>query len=112
MTKEDALQQIKKEFATAEYAQSLGNDGMVRVCARRAAGIAISFWLQTHPRPDWGMNAMNQLRSLQLDGNTPQAVRGATERLSTKVTEQFTSAFPTNPIEDSKIVINHFLEDR
>ncbi len=109
MTKEDVLQQIKKEFATAEHAQGIGNHGMARVCARRAAGIAITFWLHTHPRPEWGLNAMNQLRSLQDDENIPQAIRDAAQHLTTKVTAQFASPSSTNPMEDGKIIVEYFL---
>ena len=110
MTKEDALQQIKKEFETAEHAKSIGNEGMVRVCARRATGIAITFWLQTNSGPGWGDNAMNQLRSLQLDENISQAVRGAAMRLTTRITEQFTPQFSNNPLEDSRIIIHYFMD--
>ncbi len=110
MTSNQALQQIEKEFATAHHAQSIGNDGMVRVCARRAAGAAISFWLQTNVRNGWGANAMTQLRNVQRDESLPLEVRDAAKRLTTKITEQFTSPFSTNPTADTKIIINHFME--
>ena len=35
MNKDRAIEQIEKEFSTAAQARELGNDGMVRVCARR-----------------------------------------------------------------------------
>lgn len=110
MTKEQTVSQIEKEFATAAHAQKIGNDGMVRVCARRAAGVAITFWLQTNPRQRWGVDAMSQLRYLQLDESLPEDVRDAAKRLTTKVTEQFTSPFSTNPIEDANIVIDHLIK--
>jgi hypothetical protein len=107
MTKEQAQQQIEKEFATARHAQTIGNDGMVRVCARRAAGISVSFWLQSNPRNNWGVDAMNQLRSLALDETIRQDVRDAAKRLTTKITEQFTSPFMVDPIADATIVIDY-----
>ena len=110
MTKDQALAQIEKEFATANHAQSIGNDGMVRVCTRRAAGVAIKFWLQTHLRQGWGVDAMSQLRSFALDDSMPQVVRDAAQQLTTKITEQFTSPFTTNPIDDANIIINHLME--
>ena len=111
MTKEQAILQIEKEFTAASQAQAAGNDGMVRVCARRAAGVAIDLWLQSHSRLGWGINAMHQLRSLRLDERMPRDIRDAAERLTTKVTAAFTSSFPTNPIDDSKIIINHLWEN-
>ncbi len=52
---------------------------------------------------------MNQLRNLQLDDSIPRLVRDAAIRLTTKITERFTSAFPTDPVQDSKIIIDYLL---
>ncbi len=110
MTKEQAVSHIEKEFAIAKHAQSIGNDGMVRVCARRAAGVVITFWMQTHPRAGWGVDTMSQLRNLQLDDSMPEEVRDAAKRLTAKITEQFTPQFSTDPIEDANIIITFLME--
>jgi hypothetical protein len=110
MEREQALAQIKKELATADQAKKAGNEGMVRVCARRAAAVAITFWLQFNPRKGWGVDAMNQLRSLALDDSLPLPVREAAQRLKTKVTAQFTSPFTGDPIQDSRTIIEYLLE--
>jgi hypothetical protein len=82
---------------------------MVRVCARRAAGSAIAFWLEANPRPGWGMDAMSRLRNLQEDETIPMEVRNAAIRLTARVTEQFTSPFTSDPIHDCTIIVDHFL---
>lgn len=110
MTKERILARIEKEFATAAAAKKQGNDGMVRVCARRAAGTAISFWLQMHPGNRWGVDAMNQLRQLQADLAIPDDVRAAAMRLTMKITSSFTSPSSTDPITDSTIIIRYLLK--
>jgi hypothetical protein len=110
MTKAKALEAIEKEFTTANRAREAGNDGMVRVCARRAVGIAISHWLEQNPRQGWGADAMSQLRNLQNDESIPQNVHDAAIRLTTKITAQFTSPFSTDPIDDSKTIIHHLLQ--
>ena len=110
MTKEQVLDQIHREFDIAAGAQKGGNEGMVRVCARRAAGAAIGFWLSSHPEKNWGTDAMNRLRSLQLDQTIPASVVDAAVRLTAKITEQFRSPFPTDPITDSRIIIDYFME--
>jgi len=110
MNKELVIQNIEKEFTHGEQARKKGNEGMVRVCARRAAGVAIAYWLESHRRDGWGIDAMNQLRNLQFDESMPQSVREAALRLTTKITEQFTSAFHTDPIQDSKIIIDYLLQ--
>lgn len=110
MTKAEASLHIEKEFSAAREAEKNGNEGMVRVCARRAAGIAIGFWLQSNPRKSWGVDAMSRLRALQLDDSIPQNVREAAARLTTKITENFTSPFPSHPLDDAHQIIQHCLE--
>jgi hypothetical protein len=110
MTKEEACRQIEKELATAREAEKSGNAGMARVCARRAAGIAIGFWRQEHPRWGWGVDAMSQLRAVQTDDALPPTVRDAATRLTTKAMQQFTSP-STHPVDDCTIIINYFLEN-
>ena len=109
--KEAVVEAIEKEFKIAAGAQTAGNEGMVRVCARRAAGTAIGYWLAIHREKNWGVDAMNRLKNLQRDGSMPPQVQEAARRLTTKITEQFRSPFPTDPIADSRIIIEFFLKE-
>ncbi len=84
---------------------------MARVCARRAAGLAIAYWLQNHPREGWGIDAMSRLRCLQKDISMPRDVREAALRLTTRSTEQFTSPFLTSPIDDCKTIIRCLFDE-
>lgn len=110
MTKDQLFTQIEKEFAMAAAAKRSGNEGMVRVCARRAAGLAISYWLRSHPGTTWGTDVMSQLRNLQTDSSMPDNVRVAAMRLTTKVSQRFTSPFSTDPIADSNCIIQYLLD--
>lgn len=110
MSRDEALGLITKELATARNAERKGNEAMVRVCARRAAGAAISFWLEQHPDIRWARDAMNQLREVQTADLFPREVRDAAQRLTTKVTERFTSPFSAHPLDDAKIIIDYFME--
>lgn len=103
------MESIRKELGTAARAMGRGNQGMARVCARRAAGIAIAFWLQSHPRDGWGTDAINHLRSLQHERSMPATVRDAAFRLTSRVTPEFTSPHSSNPVDDSRIIILHLL---
>jgi hypothetical protein len=109
MTKEETLQLVEQEFALARQAAAAGNAGMVRVCARRATGAAIAFWLQTNARPGWRSDAMSRLRHLEADSSLPDHVREAAMRLTAKVTEQFTPRFSNDPVEDSALIIRYLL---
>jgi hypothetical protein len=111
LTREAAVDLIEKEFSKAGQAAGEGNEGMVRVCSRRAAGIAIRFWLQQHPRKFWGMDAMNQLRNVHLDQSVPLGVRSAARRLTARIPAEFESPRKSDPVEDSRLIIQHFLEN-
>ncbi|MER3524993.1 MAG: hypothetical protein C4326_13325 [Ignavibacteria bacterium] len=110
MDVESARTQIAEEFAKARDAQRRGNEGMVRVCARRAAGIALRTWFAAHGRKPPLHDAIRLLRDVVSNESLPAAVREAAERLTTRVTEHFTSPFSTHPLDDATIIINYFLE--
>jgi hypothetical protein len=109
LARQEALNRIQKEFACADEARTEGNEARVRVCARRAAGASIAFWLTKHTSRYWGVDAMNQLRNAALDQTVPQGVRSAAHRLTIKITDQFIPATTTDPIDDAKIIIDHFM---
>jgi hypothetical protein len=111
MTREEVQGSIDKEFARAREAHAAGNDGKARVCARRAAGLAISFWLERHREKGWGLDNMNQLQAAAQEAGIPDAVRGAAVRLTTKITEKLTAPFSADPVADGGILVDHFLED-
>ena len=109
MVKEIVLMNIDVELIRAKKALEEGNIGMARVCARRACGNAISFWLKDNPRQGYGESAMNQLRSIQSDDTVPKQVKDAAERLTAHVTNQSDLPFTKDPISDAKILTNYFL---
>jgi hypothetical protein len=109
MVKEIVLMNIDVELTRAKKALEEGNIGMARVCARRACGNAISFWLEDNPRQGYGESAMNQLRSIQSNDTVPKEVKDAAERLTTHVTNQSDSPFSDEPITDAKILTTYFL---
>lgn len=109
MQREETLNQIRKELAIAEEAQKRGNTGMVRVCARRAAGAAIEFWLESNPREGWGPDVMSRLRNIALDDSLPLLVRDAARRLSAKATELPSGTFTSDPIQDCRSIIDQVM---
>ena len=101
------FEQIEKEFSTAREAMEIGNAGKARVCARRAAGQAITWFLETHVRPRWGSDALSQLTHLKDEQAFPEEIRNAAIRLTTKVSDRFTYPFTAEPIEDARLIIKH-----
>ena len=81
------------------------------MCARRAAGIAVRFWLQQHPRPGWGADVMARLNAVAQDETLPETVRAAAGRLTTRVTEKFALPFQEDPLVDGRAIVGYFLRE-
>jgi hypothetical protein len=101
------LEKIEQEFAKATEGLKNGNNGLARVCARRAVALASQHWAKQRNLPAWQGDAMHQLRQIQGEITFPLSVREAAQRLLTKVTEQTQSPMTTNPITDARIILDH-----
>ena len=108
-SKEYYLELIEKEFATAREARTVGNDGMVRVCARRAAGHAIGRYLSGHPNRAWGSSALTHLAQLKDDPAFPHAIREAAVRLTARISENFKYSESSDPISDAFAIVDYFM---
>ncbi len=109
--KTDALAEITQELAKATEGLHNGNDGLARVCARRAVAIATQHWNEQRDLPAWQGDAMQQLRKIQEHTTFPLPIREAARRLLTKVTEQTHSPMTTDPIADARIILDHLSSD-
>jgi HEPN domain-containing protein len=107
MTAEQLLQQADIELQRAREALEVGNDGRARTAARRAAGNALSVLKQRFQDRNYGDDVMRQLRNLMDDATVPADVREAAEHLQARVTERFTSAFSSDPVEDAATILNY-----
>lgn len=109
MTKREAEQIIARELAAGETARLEGNAGRMRVCARRAAGAALAYWLTDNPRPDWSPDAMRRLVDVQREAELPDDIRAASARLTTRISPDFTVPFSNDPLEDAALLVSYFL---
>lgn len=99
---------VDQELARGDAAFSAGNEGMARVCARRAIGQVIDYlWPPTSHTAPWPRDTLQKLRQIHEDEAFPLEVRQAAQRLTTKVTQQDTMPFPTDPMADARFVIRH-----
>jgi HEPN domain-containing protein len=110
MTADQLLQQADIELQRARDALEVGNDGRARTAARRAAGNALTALKQRFQDRNYGDDVMRQLRNLMDDVTVPPDVREAAEHLQSRVTEQFTSAFSSDPVEDAMTVLKYVRE--
>jgi hypothetical protein len=109
MTDADVRAAIAREFAVAEKARGAGNEGMTRVCARRAVGLAATAWLARHAHPGWPGDALRQIQRIAEAEEFPVDVRSAAARLAARVTAEFAPSRAGDPLQDGRIVIAHLL---
>jgi hypothetical protein len=76
MTDEKIIQQIRKELLHGKQSEADGNDGRARVCARRAAGLAIKEYLLQMGQPLPSTIALELIKHLStLEGLSDQVYR-------------------------------------
>lgn len=100
---------LEAELSRARAARSDGNEGMARVCARRAAGIAIRRWRAAQGLALWRGAALDHLRALPFAAEAPEAARQAAARLCARVARDHTLPFAEDPIDDAQVIVEALL---
>jgi HEPN domain-containing protein len=81
--------EIEAEFKKAEESRARGNEGQARVCARRAAGIAIrEYFLRQGLHPP-SPSAYDLLNLIKEDSQLSPDLKLSAEYLTLRVTEEF-----------------------
>ena len=102
MKKTDWESFFEQEIQRAEIARSVGNQGMARVCARRAAGIVIGEYLLRKGLSDLDPGAYDRLRYLSyLPEISPQA-RLVASHLLTRLTPEHTLPIDVDLIAETR----------
>ncbi len=81
--------QINAEFERAKQARARGNEGQARVCARRAAGIAIREYFVQHGETIQTPSAYDLLNMLVEEASLPDDLRQIAAHLTLRVDEKF-----------------------
>ena len=103
--------QLQKEFEKAQQARINKNEGQARVCARRAAGIAIRDYLTRKGNKIPSMSAYDLLNLLKDDTNLPPDLKLATDNLTVRVTEEFTLPVDADLIAEARKLSNWLLSN-
>jgi hypothetical protein len=101
--------EMQLELARAGESERSGNAGRVRTCLRRAIGHAVTEWQRRDPSLRWGHDFLRQLQGLAADAAVPEEVRGAADRLASRLGTDFRSR-SANPMEDARTVLAFVLE--
>ena len=80
---------LQAEFDRAEGARAKGNEGQARVCARRAAGIAIREYLARQGIPIASSSAVDLLNLIKQDPLLSPDLRRIADHLTLRLTEEF-----------------------
>lgn len=105
------LENAAAELAAARDAWAAGSAGRGRVCARRAAGMALKAWLATGAgdAAAYRTSFMHHLNALADDPQRPAAVREAAWRLAARKVPPggFTAPVPDKltPMHDAELII-------
>lgn len=97
---------LQKEFEKAQQARVNKNEGQARVCARRAAGIAIREYLTRQGTKAPSMSAYDLLNLLKEDPLIPADMQLIVDHLTIRVTEEFELPFDADLIAKSRILCN------
>src|SRR5512145_301503 len=81
--------EINAELEKAEQARALKNEGQARVCARRAAGIAIREYLARQGIRPPSTSAYDLLNLLKDDPHLSPDLKQIVDHLTLRVTEEF-----------------------
>lgn len=106
----DARAEIDSELQKAELARARGNEGQARVCARRAAGIAIREYLtQKGIRPP-SVSAIDLLELLRDDPLLSPDLKLIANHLTLRVTEEFKLPVDADLVAEARTLCDALLK--
>lgn len=97
---------LQTEFDRAAQARIKGNEGQMRVCARRAAGIAIREYLTRRGTRVPSASAYDLLNLLKEDPHLPPDIRLIASHLTLRVTEEFSLPVEADLVAEARRLCN------
>ncbi|MFZ5878435.1 MAG: hypothetical protein ACOY0R_03605 [Chloroflexota bacterium] len=102
---------LNAEFERAARARIQKNEGQMRVCARRAAGIAIREALTRQGKRPPSLSAYDLLNLIKEDPSLPPDLRRAAEHLTLRVNEDFTLPVEADLVAEARALCCGLLPD-
>lgn len=103
---------FEKELEQAEIARANGNEGKARVCARRAAGIAIKEYFFRAGLPYAPHSAYQNLAYLKNLPDAPPSVKEIATHLLERVTAEHELPVKADLLAEARWLARILLEDR
>jgi hypothetical protein len=101
---------LRLEFANAEKARAKGNEGQARVCARRAAGIAIREYFNRRGARVLSTSAYDLLNLLKNEPHLSPDLKRIADHLTLRVTEEFKLPVDVDLVAEAKKLCERLLE--
>ena len=101
--------QLQKEFEKAQQARIARNEGQARVCARRAAGIAIREYLSRKGTRIPSMSSYDLLNLLKENADLSPDLRLIVDHMTVRVTEEFQLPYDADLIAEARTLCDRLL---
>jgi hypothetical protein len=101
---------IEAELSDALVSRENANEGRARVCARRAAGMAIGIYFERNVGERPPQSAYKLLQWFSQREEIPEDLQQSAERLLVRVTPDFELPHQEDPIEDARQIITAILD--
>jgi len=106
---EELRAEIQAELADAFRFREMGNEGRARVCARRAAGWAVGWYVEANGLAEAHSNALEHLRWFTNHLHADARLREAAARLTTKLKPDGRLPFEQDLLDDARSIIDFCL---
>jgi len=103
--------QLKNELQMAADSRAIKNEGKARVCARRAAGVAIREYLTRQGIKPPSISAYDLLKVLEEMDETSPDIRQASAYLRLRVTEEFRLPVDVDLVAEAKNICSALLPE-
>lgn len=103
--------EIQLEFEAARKARENNNEGQARVCARRAAGIAIRDYLTRKGTPLPSRSAHDLLNFIKQETPLPPNLKLVADHLTLRVTEEFKLPVDADLVAEAKSLCDWLLKN-
>jgi hypothetical protein len=106
----DWQSEIQAEFDRAAQARQRNNEGQARVCARRAAGLAVREYLSRRGTRPPNTSAYDLLNLVKEDPLIPSDLKQTAEHLTVRVTEEFKLPVDVDLVAEAKDFCDRLLK--
>jgi HEPN domain-containing protein len=106
----DWQNEIQQELERAAQARAKGNEGQARVCARRAAGIAIREYFKRRGIYPKSVSAYDLLNQLKAEPLLSPDLRLAAEHLTLRVNEEFKLPVEADLVAEARMLCSELLK--